>query len=396
MRLLPALVSALVCALTTVDAFGVLPQPALWSETSDAKKCSADAGPGSAQAEAPYLAAGGAYGARWRNWNEDIQTCVPWLMPSSDEELAAILAYARANNFTVRPGGATQSNFPVVTDGTDPNEIVVSLANYTAPSDWEYTLHEPERGGGGARVAVNAGWSLLKLYSRIKPAGYTLPTQTAYPIFQLGGIVANTVHGGIYQASFVSKYVKRLRVMAADGTTRLITAESELRMWRNSYGLLGIITGIEFELLPVTAFQVDFRQRSFTWSEGAFWDFILSDAMAGLAPGDLPANVNSVSGSQKAFSGQFFMDLSASGAEQVRFGAVVALLNENVTVSGVPPASPSVEAYDQLNVEVAEAPLQPDFSIQAYNPNPKANPNLHPNSNAITPTPTPTLTVSPC
>ena len=370
MRLLPALVSALVCALTTVDAFGVLPQPALWSETSDAKKCSADAGPGSAQAEAPYLAAGGAYGARWRNWNDDFQTCVPWLMPSSDEELAAILAYARANNFTVRPGGATQSSFPVVTDGTDPNEIVVSLANYTAPSDWEYTLHEPERGGGGARVAVNAGWSLLKLYSRIKPAGYTLPTQTAYPIFQLGGIVANTVHGGIYQASFVSKYVKRLRVMAADGTTRLITAESELRMWRNSYGLLGIITGIEFELLPVTAFQVDFRQRSFTWSEGAFWDFILSDAMAGLAPGDLPANVN-VSGSQKAFSGQFFMDLSASGAEQVRFGAVVALLNENVTVSGVPPASPSVEAYDQLNVEVAEAPLQPDFSIQAYYPDPK-------------------------
>ena len=365
MRLLPALVSALVCALlTTVDAFGVLPQPALWSETSAAKQCSAYAGPGSAQAEAPYLSAGGAYGARWGNWNEGIQTCVPWLMPSTDEELAGILAYARANNFTVRPGGATQSNFPAVTDGTDPNEIVVSLANYTAPSDWEYTLQEPDPDGGGARVAVNAGWSLLKLYSRIKPAGYTLPTQTALPIFQLGGIVSNSVHGGIYQASFVSKYVKRLRVMAADGTTRLITADSELRMWRNSYGLLGIITGIEFELLPVTAFQVEFRERTFTWSESAFWDFILSDAMAGLAPGDLPANVNANS-SQKAFSGQFFMDLSASGAEKVHFGAVVALLNENATVAGVPSASPSVEAYDQLNVEVAEAPLQPDFSIQA-------------------------------
>ena len=152
--------------------------------------------------------------------------------------------------------------------------------------------------------------------------------------------------------------------MAADGTTRLITADSELRMWRNSYGLLGIITGIEFELLPVTAFQVEFRERTFTWSESAFWDFILSDAMAGLAPGDLPANVNANS-SPKAFSGQFFMDLSASGAEKVRFGAVVALLNENATVAGVPSASPSVEAYDQLNVEVAEAPLQPDFSIQA-------------------------------
>ena len=241
---------------------------------------------------------------------------------------------------------------------------MVSLANYTAPSDWEYTLREPASDGGGATVQVNAGWSLLKLYSRIKPAGYTLPTQTALPIFQLGGMISNTVHGGIYTASFVSKYVKRLRVMAADGTIRLITADSELRMWRNSYGLLGIITAIEFELLPVSAFQVTFVERSFTWSENSFWEFVLSDAMAGLQPADLPPNVTAA-GSQKAFSGQFFMDLSTLGAEQVRIGAIVALMNENATAAGVPSASPTIDAYDQLNAEVTEAPLQPDFSVQA-------------------------------
>ena len=77
---------------------------------------------------------------------------------------------------------------------------MVSLANYTAPSDWEYMLHEPasDGDGGGATVHVNAGWSLLKLYSRIRPAGYTLPTQTALPSFQLGGVIANSVHGGTY------------------------------------------------------------------------------------------------------------------------------------------------------------------------------------------------------
>ena len=348
----------------TVDAFGTFPQPTLSSETSAAKQCSADAEPGSAQADAPYLASGGAYGARWKNWNGAITTCVPWLMPSNDKELAAILAYARAHNFTVRPGGATGSGFAAVTDGSDPNEIVVSLANYTAPSDWEYALHEPASDGGGATVHVNAGWSVLKLYSRIKPAGYTLPTQTALPIFQLGGMISNTVHGGIYTASFVSKYVKRLRVMAADGTIRLITADSELRMWRNSYGLLGIITAIEFELLPVSAFQVTFVERSFTWSESSFWEFVLSDAMAGLQPADLPPNVTAA-GSQKAFSGQFFMDLSTLGAEQVRIGAIVALMNENATAAGVPSASPTTDAYDQLNAEVTEAPLQPDFSVQA-------------------------------
>ena len=350
--------------LATVGAFGTFPQPTLSSETSAAKQCSADAEPGSAQADAPYFASGGAYGARWKNWNGAITTCVPWLMPSNDKELAAILAYARAHNFTVRPGGATGSVFAAVSDGSDPNEIVVSLANYTAPSDWEYALHEPAFDGGGATVHVNAGWSVLKLYSRIKPAGYTLPTQTALPIFQLGGMISNTVHGGIYTASFVSKYVKRLRVMAADGTIRLITADSELRMWRNSYGLLGIITAIEFELLPVSAFQVTFVERSFTWSESSFWEFVLSDAMAGIQPADLPPNVTAA-GSQKAFSGQFFMDLSTLGAEQVRIGAIVALMNENATAAGVPSASPTIDAYDQLNAEVTEAPLQPDFSVRA-------------------------------
>jgi hypothetical protein len=79
--------------LATAEAYGALPKPTLHatlsSETSAAKQCSADAEPGSAQADAPYFPAGGAYGARWGNWNEGIQTCVPWLMPSDDKELAA-------------------------------------------------------------------------------------------------------------------------------------------------------------------------------------------------------------------------------------------------------------------------------------------------------------------
>ena len=63
----PARVKAVqvLAVLATVDAFGALPQATLSSETSAAKQCSADAEPGSAQADAPYLAAGGAYGARW-------------------------------------------------------------------------------------------------------------------------------------------------------------------------------------------------------------------------------------------------------------------------------------------------------------------------------------------
>ena len=87
--------------------FASIPQPTLNSETSFSKQCSASGGEGSAQADAPYFAPGGAYGARWSNWQQSFRTCVPWLMPSSDEDLAEILEYAQAHNYTVRPGGAT-------------------------------------------------------------------------------------------------------------------------------------------------------------------------------------------------------------------------------------------------------------------------------------------------
>ena len=307
--------------------FASIPQPTLNSETTFSKQCSASGGEGSAQADAPDFAPGGAYGARWSNWQQSFRTCVPWLMPSSDEDLAEILEHAQAHNYTVRPGGATGTQFAAVTDGTDEHTIVVSLANYTAPSNWEYELNEP-----ASTVRVNAGWSEFKLYSRIRPAGYTLPTQTALPIFQLGGMVASSVHGGVYEASFVSKNIKSLRVMTADGVIHHITSESELRMWRNSYGLLGIITAIEFALLSVSAFQVIYVSRIFPWSEANFWDFVVSDAMAGLQPPGAAA------GSQSAFSGQFFMVMSNS-PEQVLFGAVVTLMNGNATFPDVPSAT---------------------------------------------------------
>merc|ERR1712241_214823 len=174
--------------------------------------------------------------------------------------------YAKQNRFTVRPAGATHSSGGLVTYWkNNRNVLVVSLAEYVAPGEWEYTFKEEAT--GKATVVVNAGWSPLQLYAHIRPRNYFLPTQPASPVFQLGGLVANCVH---------------------NGTSRVIDDEAELRYWRNSYGLLGFITSLEFTLDYRPQFQAYFKKQEVNWNEEDFWTFLKQEAHADISEEGVP------------------------------------------------------------------------------------------------------------
>merc|ERR1719436_179499 len=182
----------------------------------------------------------------FKNWADHMDTCAPWVMPKDDVALQNLLAYARHKGYKVRISGAGHSAGGIVTDGENNQVLVLSLAEYVAPGEWEFGLRDmPD---GSKRATVNAGWTQAHLYQKVRPLGFSLPAQTAGYFFQLGGIVANSVHGGAYGAGFVHSYATRLRVMAYDGTIRIVDTEEEMRYWRCSFGLLGIILGIEFQL----------------------------------------------------------------------------------------------------------------------------------------------------
>jgi len=141
-------------------------------------------------------------------------------MPKSDADLRAILEYAKANEYIVRPAGATHSAGALVTDWqNNRNVLTVSLAEYVAPNGWNYLFKTDSL---SATVWVNAGWSPLQLYSKIRPQNYFLPTQTAGPLFQLGGLISNCVHGGNYQKGFLHQYVIGVKVMLANGTSCMV------------------------------------------------------------------------------------------------------------------------------------------------------------------------------
>lgn len=273
----------------------------------------------------------------FKNWGDLVESCAIWLMPQNDEQIRQLLVYARQKGYKVRVSGAGHSSGGIVTDGKDNRVVVVSLAEYTAVGEWEFELTEmPDR---SARATVNAGWTQLDLYARIRPKNLFLPVITAGYFFQLGGIVANSVHGGNYEAGFINSFVTRMRVMMYDGTIAVIDREEDLRYWRNSYGLLGIILGVELQLERRETIQTYSKSKVLSeWSAEEFWKFIKVDAEANI-PLDLVLDGGSA-GTQKSFAGEFFVDFLKGGGTKAEILGVLKKTNESVDTSFQPITAP--------------------------------------------------------
>jgi len=323
-------------------------------ESCRCSQCARDSSPTSAGADknlvpAPNadVAGSSGYWARWQTWADHQSTCAPWMMPTSDSDLRMLLAYAASRKYIVRPSGAGHSAGALVNDGEDERVMVVSLGAYVSgDSDWEFSLDS-----SAMKVKVNAGWSQLDVYERIRPKDLFFPTQTAGYFFQMAGIVANTVHGAGYTKSFVHAYVTSMRVMLHDGTIKIIEDESELKFWRNSYGLLGLILGVEIQVVKREKHQMYTKTREMPWTEENYWKFILEDAEA-----ELPANISggaSSGGSQKSIAGEFFIDLLPNSPTFIVYANKE---NENADEEGYATGMPSniAQNYQDLRNDKVE------------------------------------------
>ena len=194
------------------------------------------------------------------NFEEDIITNMPIVYPKNDSELAAYYKTIADNNCKARPVGATHTSSSVITSEAEYDTIGISLAEYH-PDDkaWDMVLDQ-----GNSSIKIPAGRSLFDLFQAIRPYGFFLPTQTAGPIFTIGGIITNTVHGGVFKAGFVSQYVRSLRVAVWNGHSmeiRIVDSEAELRNWRNSFGMLGVITSAHLSLEKRVGFEVSSARK---------------------------------------------------------------------------------------------------------------------------------------
>ena len=183
----------------------------------------------------------------YANFEGSIESNMPIAYPTNDTDLAAVLKTIAAHGCKARPVGATHTSSSVITAVTDTNTAGISLAKYI-PDDaaWRTVIDH-----NASTVSAPAGISLFDLYQAVRPYGFFLPTQTAGPIFTLAGVVSNSVHGGVYGKGYLSQYAVGLRVAVWTGSkveVKVLDKDEDLRMWRNSYGLLGVITGVKFSL----------------------------------------------------------------------------------------------------------------------------------------------------
>jgi len=126
-------------------------------------------------------------------------------------------------------------------------------------------------------------------------------------------------------------------VMLHDGSIRIISDEEELRFWRNSYGLLGLILGVEMELEERQQFQMYTKRSDYSWTEENYWKFIFEDAEADL-PAEVSGGTRTAAGSRKSIGGEFFINVLA---DEPGFIVLANKANGNASEPGVASGMPA-------------------------------------------------------
>jgi len=128
----------------------------------------------------------------WSNWFETIATLdTPVFRVKSDSELKTIVKKSAKKGCRVRPMGTTHSADGLIIQRTDEDVVVVSLADYTTTrEDWADGI-DTETG----LARFRAGMLFYEAVAISRPRGFVFRERSAIPLFTIGGVVANMVHG---------------------------------------------------------------------------------------------------------------------------------------------------------------------------------------------------------
>lgn len=197
----------------------------------------------------------------YSNWARTISTAERVHRPGSDSAIAEIIHAARRNQLSVRVAGAGGAFSPCVASEVDaPRGLLLDLSAYAEPSQPNLRIDRAT-----CRVWVSAGWSVSKLCSRVQlqyPRLFLPSAAVGGPALTVGGAIASCAHGNAPGCGLLAESVLALRVIGADGKPRLVRDPSELRLWRCSYGLLGVITHVELQFVRLIDIQPMHRERA--------------------------------------------------------------------------------------------------------------------------------------
>ncbi len=204
------------------------------------------------------------------------------VVPRSEKEVAAVLAYARASGLTVSPAGVRHS---MGGHAFRRGGIMLDMRGL------DRIALDPET----STVTVGAGASWHHIQNAIHPR-FAVKAMQSTDIFSVGGSISVNAHGMDHRAGAVMDSIRSLRVMLADG--QVVTAsraenDDLFRLVVGGYGLFGLILSAELEVVP-NAIYASQRKLAATAELPALLAAIIADPAVGLmythlstAPGSL-------------------------------------------------------------------------------------------------------------
>jgi FAD-linked oxidoreductase len=178
----------------------------------------------------------------WKNWAGD-QHCAPAQIarPTSEDELAQVVAQAAARGLPVRAAGSGHSFTDIAcTDG-----LLVDTSGLRRVIE-----ADPESG----LVTVQAGITLHDLGGQNARHGLALENQGDIDTQAVAGALATATHGTGRRFGNLSTRVVGMRLVTASGEVVEVTGESDpeaLRAARVSLGALGIASQVTIACVPL-------------------------------------------------------------------------------------------------------------------------------------------------
>lgn len=171
--------------------------------------------------------------------------------PIDDDDVVGLLNYAKEEGLEVRVMGTGSSQAPCVLGSNEHKRaLVISLESY-AERTRENMFVDRQR----ARVWVNAGWTLDRFLNRLHASHptYVLPALPPRPFATVGSLVAGNLIGSCVSAGFSSEAAVAVRVLDLNGRVHIVDTEEDMKLFRGSWGLLGVITHVELQFQRLQA-----------------------------------------------------------------------------------------------------------------------------------------------
>lgn len=186
----------------------------------------------------------------WTNWAGN-QTCTParTATPGSVEEVAEVVAGARALGQRVKPVGAGHS----FTDIAATTGVQLSLERLCGLTDIDLESR---------RVRVLGGTPLHVLNPALEAIGLALPNLGDIDRQSIAGAISTGTHGTGARRHGIAAAVTALTLVTADGSVIECSREREPDVFhagRVSLGALGVITAVELQCVP--AFRLHATER---------------------------------------------------------------------------------------------------------------------------------------